>query len=271
MKIAAHPAALEIRKILVAVDFGGISAGAISRGLELQAAFGAELEEVHVAPHGEQLAFRPSSWPRSPALLTLRGDPGHTLVDWVQANHIDLLVLGGVRERKSVDFGSTARTVYANAPCSIWMQPAEPQRIRTILVAVDDTGESRLALASAIDLAKRLRAVLRVVHVFDVTGYTREEWIGFPSFAKSPDIAAAARHRFEHEMEDVNWQGVHHRHEFLVGNLVEKLHEQSASVELLVLGSRARSKFVSTALGSVAYGVLAHSTKAVWVVRGRAD
>jgi hypothetical protein len=60
----------------------------------------------------------------------------------------DLIVLGALRRRPAIDFGSTARAVLAKATCPVWVQPGPVGTIRRILVPVDlsDLGADGLAL-----------------------------------------------------------------------------------------------------------------------------
>lgn len=141
---------------------------------------------------------------------------------------------------------------------------------RPLVVGVDGTPESRLALDWAIDAAERRRAPLRVVTV--------SEWptpspLAAPPFAGDypvegvprvflqdahEEALAVARERLSPEAVD----GVS-----VVGSAIGVLLEESARASRLLVGSRARSTAAAALLGSVSSAVAAHAHCPVTVVR----
>lgn len=292
--------ALSVQRILVALDVGDISDGAVLRGLELSNLFDAKLEIVHaigtpgsrweliptpqavaraidpvtvvrerlVGKVGDLLAAAGRPRERAEELLNVVvGHPASVLVDRVKSFGANLMVMGALRKRRFLDLGSTARGVLAKAPCAIWTQPDRPAPIRRILVAVDFSQESALALATAIDLALRVGGRVHALQVFDPRPFAMDDWYGVGHFGSLEEARRSTAEEFEKEMARVDWKGVEHDWDFVVGTPEIQIQEQAEAHDLALLGTHGRSAFASAVLGSVAYSVLVHATKPAMVVR----
>lgn len=292
--------ALDIQRILVALDAGGISDGAVLRGLELSEMFGAKLEIVHaiglpgvrwellptpiavasqvdpltivreklVAQVGELLAQGARPRGRATELVNVvAGQPAQVLCERARSFGANLLVMGALRKRRGLDFGSTARGVLAKAPCAVWAQPGKPAPIKKILTAVDFSQESALALSTAIELARRTGGSVRALQVFDPRPFAMDDWYGVGHFASLEEARRATAEEFEQEMAKVDWKGVPHDTDFVIGTPEIQIHEQAEAHDLVLLGTHGRGAFASAVLGSVAYSVLVHATKPALVVR----
>lgn len=292
--------ALTLQKILVALDVGDISDGAVLRGLELSERFDARLEIVHaigtpgsrwelvptpqsvaraldpvtvvreklVGKVGDLLATAGRPRARAEELLNVVvGNPASVLVERAQSFGANLIVMGALKKRRLLDLGSTARGVLAKAPCAIWTQPDRPAPIRRILVAVDFSQESALALATGIDIARRVGGRVHALQVLDPRPFAMDDWYGVGHFGSLEEARRATAEEFEKEMAGVDWKGVDHDFEFVVGTPEIQIQEQVETHDLTLLGTHGRSAFASAVLGSVAYSVLVHATKPAMVVR----
>ena len=144
-----------------------------------------------------------------------------------------------------------------------------------ILVAVDGSHTSELALREAIELAKALKGRLRLVHAVDeisanwyAAGYANpaEIWeamakTGRDILDKAAATAAAAGLETETKLIEINIPG--HR-------IPEVIVEQAVAwpADLIVAGTHGRRGLSHVFLGSVAEGIARVSTKPVLLVRG---
>ena len=139
---------MEIRSILVPIDFSPSAAAAFQRAIELAKVFGAELELLHAYQLPVQLGVgEPVPLPqeffdqlrkRAQAQLdewvekaraqglkasgTLRQDaPAHAIPEAAGEKHVDLVVMGtrGLTGLKHFALGSVADRVVRSAPCPV--------------------------------------------------------------------------------------------------------------------------------------------------------
>ncbi len=300
MNAKAQPLPIQVRKLMVAFDIGGISDAALARGLELAALFDARLEVVHaiglagshfellptpiaVASELDPLTLvreklvgyvgklleqnKKSQGSAAEILHVAAGRPATVLVDRARESNADLIVMGAVRKRKLFDFGSTARGVFAKAPCAVWVQPDIPKPIRTILVAVDFSTESAHALATAIDLGRRLGSRVHALHVFDPSPLDLDDWYGVGTFGTIELARKATAEAFERQMAGVHWHGVKHDWELVSGTPAPQILEQAEQADLLLMGTHGRTGFSAAVLGNIAYSVLVRAPGPVMVVR----
>ncbi len=289
-----------VRNILVALDGGGLSDHAIDRALELAKAFDARLEIVHalglagvpwelvpsplaVSAHSDPLSrvreqvvthvsdlLEHAGRARTKAdelVNVITGQPAGVLLERAQSLGADLIILGALRKRRTFDFGSTARAILAKAPCAVWIQPGPPVPIRRVLVAFDFSAESALALSTAIDLARRVGASVRVLHVFDLRPYIMDDGFWIANFESIDDARKSTSVEFEKLMASTDWNGIEHDWIFAEGTPDAQILESAKSADLLLMGTHGRSGFASAVLGSVAYTVLKNSVGPVMVVR----
>ncbi|MCY2958877.1 MAG: universal stress protein [Planctomycetota bacterium] len=300
MEAHEHGRARLPRRLIVAVDADAMSDNAIDTGLELARHFDARVEFVHafwssalgtdyvedprnvargvdLASAVEQfihahlrdvLASSKSALRAEDVLRVTPGLPARVLIDRAQETNADLLVLGALRKRTVLDFGSTARSILAKAPCPVLVQPGPRAAIRRILVPVDMSAESRLALATACAWAKALGARVHALHCFDSSvTQAGATWAGIAVAGAIDELAKASRREFDSEMEAFDWGGVEHEATFVEGLPSERILTQAKAADMIAMGTHGRTGFASALLGSVAYSVLKHSTKPVLVVR----
>jgi len=288
------------RKLIVAVDAEGLSDGAIDTGAELARVFGAQLELVHafrtsilgttlvedprkiaragdmsesvlkfVQAHVRDVLAASGSPLRAEEILSVKaGLPARVLLDHARETQADLIVLGSLRKRPVVDFGSTARSVLAKATSPVLVQPGTRTAIRRILVAVDLSPESKLALAIACAWAKVLNARVQALHCFDTSdAMAGSTWAGIAVAGAIDELAKISHGEFEREMAAFDWGGVEHEITFVEGAPVARILAEAKTADLIAMGTHGRTGFASALLGSVAYSVLKQATKPVLVVR----
>ena len=294
-------APLALRRILVALDADALASNAIPAACRLARESGARVEFVHaVEPPGPvmQVVEALRAIPKGGDVLAgvrdvvvsrvrhafeehgvtdlkaeevvdvVSGRPASAILSRAIETKADLIVLGALRGRKLVDFGSTARAILAHAPCAIWVQPSPVTPIRTILVPYDMSDESRRARTTACELARRSGAKVRVIHVFDSSAFLGGLALDGVNLAEIlEERSRAVRREFEEHMTSADWNGVAHEHEFVDGSPADTIHQAERAADLVVMGTHGLTGLSAALIGSVTYSVLKHATRPVLVVR----
>jgi nucleotide-binding universal stress UspA family protein len=290
------------RKILVAVDAQGSSDHAVICAARMAEQFEAKLAFVHaigtplfdvefaespriattaqglanqaeraVASHIQGLLAKTgfSSSQAAGMLHVASGRPARIVVEHAQEIGADWIVLGALRQRSRLDFGSTTRAVLHAAP-AVWVQPGQPRPIERILVPVDLSERSLAALAHACALAKRWNAHVRAVHCFDSVWSAVSPFSGYPEFTAAvpvDEVRKASGSAFAKAMDEFDWDGVAHETAFFDAPPVEKIVELGRTVDLTVMSTHGRTGLAGAMLGHVAYSVLEQSTHPTLAIR----
>jgi nucleotide-binding universal stress UspA family protein len=181
----------------------------------------------------------------------------HSLAETVDA----AMVVVGSTHRSAVGRvvpGSTGERLLHGAPCPVAIVPrgyADADPIRIIGAGYDGSDESKAALHAGYELARHLRATLRVIHVFDASH-------GEPALMTMPGWESM---RDDHEgiqrqeladavaalPTDVGIESV-----FSMGNAGAELASESEHVDLMIVGSRGYGPRAAVLLGSVSHALI---------------
>ena len=151
-----------------------------------------------------------------------------------------------------------------------------------ILVAIDGSVTSDLALREAIGLAKNQNAMLRLVHVVDVTppAYVTSEITStlaaqFPLAEYQKTLQEAGEKLLTTRATTAREAGVNVDTKLITaGTLGERIYEaieeesKQWPANLVVVGTEGRRGFQRLMIGSVAEGLVRISTKPVLLIRG---
>jgi nucleotide-binding universal stress UspA family protein len=151
-----------------------------------------------------------------------------------------------------------------------------------ILVAIDGSVTSDLALREAIELAKNQNAMLRLLHVVDVTppAYVTSEITStlaaqFPLAEYQKTLQESGERLLASRATTAREAGVNVETKLItVGTLGERIYESIEEeskrwpANLVVIGTEGRRGFQRLMIGSVAEGLVRISTKPVLLVRG---
>ena len=137
--------------------------------------------------------------------------------------------------------------------------------VRTVVVGLDGSTESRAAAEWAAREAKLRGLPLKIVHV----------WEPVPEpMAQAPLLGAETQQHWSERVPREAAEGIRLRHpgievttEQLTGGSADTLVKAAADAELLVLGSRGLSGFGGFMVGSVGLSVVAHAERPVVLVR----
>ena len=139
---------------------------------------------------------------------------------------------------------------------------------RNILVAVDGSKESKLALADAVDLALESNAKLTLVHVCSpAPGIIRTTPAGAAVAAELP----AYHSKVLRQLVDTVPKELPVTTLLLEGNPAHEIVKAAREYEhdLIVIGSRGRGRATAALLGSVSHAVLHEASVPVLVVHNR--
>jgi nucleotide-binding universal stress UspA family protein len=191
----------------------------------------------------------------------------------------ELVVVGkrGHGEVAGVLLGSVAFAVTAHARCPVAVvqgaSRVPPGPERPVLVGVDGSAESLLALEYAADLAAAVGAALTVVTAWRcttadtrVTSHTAAVDVMEQVRARAREVATGAA-----EAARARHPGLVVRAEVLIGLPGPVLADLAAEHALLVVGGRGRGGFAGLLLGSVSHAVIHRSPCPVVVVRAAAE
>jgi nucleotide-binding universal stress UspA family protein len=206
--------------------------------------------------------------------LLLHGTPASTIVQRATQDGSDLIVLGtrGMSDIKGFLLGSVARKIASLAACPVLIVKQPMNRLRRVLLAVDDSKHSRKA-------AKVLRAGLlpetTEVTVFSsvpspftdlAAGYLSEpERKAFvrPHIEQTERLVADIRQDFLKEGYAV-FTDVQQNH--VVDHIIKRA--DAGLTDLLVVGARGLSHRERLELGSVSDSLLRHAPCSILIVRG---
>jgi len=196
MKTLDARTAIQLRNILFSTNFSPGAGVAVRYAAALTKRYGARLYVVEVQPPVDWIFTPPGPWQGieeaakidaerekqkilasfpeiRPRVFVKRGDVWSNLAAVIEANEIDLVVIGtsGRSGIAKLFLGSTAEEIFRKAACPVLTigphSPAEPcTDIRTILFATDLKSQS-MAAPYAISLAQEYQACLILLHVIE--------------------------------------------------------------------------------------------------------
>jgi nucleotide-binding universal stress UspA family protein len=202
------------------------------------------------------------------SVTIVAGEPAEHLVNLARGAR--LLVVGsrgrgGVR---STLLGSVALHCTTHAPCPVVVvhAPLQPTAAR-VVVGFDDSAVARTALARAAEEARRRGAALEVVAAYQPVVYWSDVVAAVPPSVEEsmPEFRSRVERLVAEVLGEPLGQGVSVVAE--VGPADEVLVRRAEGAELLVVGSRSRSRLTGMVLGSVALHCVVHASCPVLVVR----
>jgi monovalent cation/proton antiporter MnhG/PhaG subunit len=197
------------------------------------------------------------------------GDPADTIVDEVEAIDADLVIVG-TRDQgrvRSLLVGSVAAGVLDRAPCPVLV--ARRPVLRSVLLATDGTSVSDAAIEAVASWAMFDDADVQVLSVAALSPHDHE----LPPMRTMREASQRSRHRSHADDAVRVLQAAGRR---AVGTVrpgepaaTIAAVAETASIDLIVLGSRGRTGLRRTLLGSVARDVVSATSASVLVVRQR--
>ncbi|MDG7005944.1 MAG: universal stress protein [Nitrososphaerota archaeon] len=209
-----------------------------------------------------------------------KASPVQTILDYVEEEKTTLVVMGtrGLGGIKRAVLGSVSSAVTAHAPCASMVVRSDKKgapQIKLILAAVDGSANSQRALEAAVELAKGVKASLRVAHVVYIPTLFWSMGIpgsSIPYQRVEDDEAAAGNKVVTQAVKFAKDAGVEDVEEELVTELVSPAQglvqlAKSDHADLIVIGTRGNEGFKKLMMGSVANSVLHYADCSVLVVK----
>jgi nucleotide-binding universal stress UspA family protein len=209
-----------------------------------------------------------------------RASPVETIVEYAANEGFDLIVMGtrGMGGFKRAALGSVSSAVTSHAPCStlvVRQAKATKETIRRILVAVDGSENAQRALEAAVDMAKRLKAVLLIAHVVFVPALS---WtLGLPGVMVpadkiEDDAEKAGRQLLAKAVKFAKEAGIANPQEEILTKLASPAMgivelAKKGDADLVVVGTKGLGGFKRLLIGSVANSVLHYAERSVLVVK----
>ena len=302
------PAKLQIRNVLVPIDFSAPSLEAIEAALPLIKHFGADLHLVHVFepdyPASSMVAIplvvpelevgervrrlrdvaEDYSVPlRRENIHAIKGRPFEEICRLAQEIDIDLIVITtrGNTGLKHLLLGSTAERVVRYSPCPVLVvrgsdskkkSAQQLEAFRKILVPVDFSDCSMKGLEYAKKLAREFRAKLILLHSIALQYYVAsDEYARYDLPLLLEQIDEAAKQQMRDLVQQTNWNGVEVETSIEISHAGQQICAEATerNAGLIAILTHGRTGFKHVLLGSTAEYVVRHASCPVLVVPSR--
>jgi nucleotide-binding universal stress UspA family protein len=303
------PATLQMRNVLVAIDFSAPSLEAIEAALPLIKHFGADLHLVHVFepeyPLSSMAAIplvvpelavgqrarqrlrdlaKDYSVPLSRENIhAIKGRPFEEICRLAQELDIDLIVIAtrGNTGLKHLVLGSTAERVVRYSPCPVLVvrgsdSKKKPTRqlatFRKILVPVDFSDCSMKGIRYAKELAREFKAKLILLHSTALQYYVAsDEYARYDLPLLLEQIDEAAKQQMRDLVQQTNWNRVEVETSIQIGHAGQQICAEAGDrkADLIAISTHGRTGFEHVLLGSAAEYVVRHASCPVLVVPSR--
>jgi nucleotide-binding universal stress UspA family protein len=294
--------ALQIREVLVPVDFSGPSLNAIQFALPLIAKFGADLHLVHVFAADypisglvdmpfvlpevdisrsvrerlEDVAKQYSIELPSKNIHALKGRPFDEICRLSRDIRVDLIIIAtrGNTGLKHLVLGSTAEHVVRYSPCPVLVTrdreaTGSVTGFPKILVPIDFSDCSMKGLAYARAFAKQFKSKLVLLNSIHFQYYVAsDEYARYDLPRLLQHAKNAARDQIRDLVEETDWDGLEVETSLQTGHPGQQICERArdSGIDLILTSTHGTTGFKHLLLGSVAEYVVRHAHCPVLVV-----
>jgi nucleotide-binding universal stress UspA family protein len=303
------PATLQVRNVLVAIDFSAPSLEAIEAALPLIKHFGADLHLVHVfepdylassmvaiplvVPEleiGQRVRRRLRDVAKDYSvplhrenIHAIKGRPFEEICRLAQEIDIDLIVLAtrGNTGLKHLALGSTAERVVRYSACPVLVVRGSDSKkksaqqlatFRKILVPVDFLDCSMKGLEYAKALTREFKAKLILLHSIALQYYVAsDEYARYDFPLLMRQVERAAQQQMSDLVQQTNWNGIEVETALQNGHAGQQICEEASDrkADLIAISTHGRTGFKHVLLGSTAEYVVRHASCPVLVVPSR--
>ncbi len=176
-----------------------------------------------------------------------------TLLRWARIKDVDLIIMGRKETLKGT--GSLAKGIAKKAPCSILLlqEHREAELPKRIMVPSDFSEHTHMIYKFGERIAQELNAELIPVHVYEVPHGYSKTGKSFEEFSQIMRENAKKDYKkfvSKHDHPELECELVLHDGEEIGHLLLEEA--KKLDVDMILLGSRGRTKSAAVVLGSVA-------------------
>lgn len=291
---------LAIRRILFPTDLSEGAKGAFPHAVSLADWHDADLHILNVREQGDPRADAGSQFPVSLETLDMwlaessSGDarhlstqtlttvqkridapvPAERILAYAKDEDIDVIVMSthGRQGVQRLLLGSVTEAVVRGAPCPVFtvrtdIEATRQQTIRRILVPVDFSAASDVALAHAKEIAQTYGAEIDLLHVVEETAYPSTYGID-PTHFPSQDVLDRAEDRLsEMAREDIGYEHVTISATIGYAPTIILDYAEENDVDLVVIATHGRTGLDRVIMGSVAERVIRKAPIPVFAVK----
>jgi len=276
-------------KMVVGLDPEWRARDAIGLALALAAAPGSELHIVHVVeptrvywPLGPIISSEeareyadkvieaiPEQLPENVRTHVRLGHPVRELLDFCTEIDADLLILGRHHEgRLDPLIGSTAQKIVRTSKTPVLVHKAASTRVpKRLLVAVDLSEPSTLALREAVEWATRWGGTLHVLYVFEPPEFAYGAGEKFYPTVAIDEVRRGEYERLDKLIAETDFKGVEHDVIKAEGDPRTEILRvgDEKDAEVIMMGTHGRTGLERIFLGSVAEYVVRRGARSVLV------
>ncbi len=196
-----------------------------------------------------------------PECYALRNAPVDGLLEFAATHETDLMLVGHAKSSR----GIMGRRLAMKAPCSVWVKPENaPRRIDRILIPIDFSDSS----ADALELATNLSALGGSGQCLALHVYFNDAAISYDDYDQV--IRGKEESVFAEFISPINLHGVEVTPLFeecaSVAHAIERVAGRH-QIDLVVMGTRGRSRSAAVLLGSETEHTIAESIVPVLAVK----
>ena len=199
----------------------------------------------------------------------VEGNRAETILKWAKVKEIDLIVMG--KKSGTEGEGFLSNKILKLAPCSVAMVPEVlPMNFKKILVPIDFSEASKLAMESALDIARRVPELeITVTHIYEVpSGYS----VSGKSYEEFAEIMLKnAEESYNEFIKQFDIKGVRVTTRFELNeesSIAKKIYYVAVNetVSAIVIGSKGRTQAAAVIVGSIAEKVVAINSQIPTIV-----
>lgn len=196
-----------------------------------------------------------------PECHVLRNSPVDGLLEFAAVNETDLILVGHGKSSR----GIMGRRLAMKAPCSVWIKPENAaQKIERILVPIDFSTPS----ADALELATTLAAMGGTRQCLALHVYFNDAPVSYDDYDEV--IRGREASAFDQFISPLNLHGIEVKPLFedcaSVAHAIERVADRH-QIDLVVMGTRGRSRSAAVLLGSETEHVITESIVPVLAVK----
>ena len=186
-------------------------------------------------------------------IIVKEGNAQESMLRWCNIKETDLLILG--RKKGKTPSDSLVKNLSQKYPRPVLLLPETPPsgEFNTILLPIDFSKHSIVSIQIALEISKKTNATIQCCHMYEVPNGYSKTGKSFDEFAKimlensKKDFQKFLK---ENNLPDLLCTFILHDKKDEAENIIE--FAESIKTDLLIVGSRGRSKSAAVLLGSVA-------------------